>query len=382
MTTQQPRLNGTKTHSRRTIGRSLAVAAVTTALAAGFTVAPAQAHQRSAPRPKVTVKSTKVVMPFNLELDRGRVLIADGGSNQVGQLRPSGAIRTVVADQPGASGVATSRDGRWLAVAVTKTDYATVTNTASGLNLLGPRGTRIYADTLAYEKKHNPDSKYFYGVRNASKCVKDSIEKLGAGPVYYKGQVDSHSYSVASYGSSWMVADAGSNTLWKVSARGKVSTLAVLPPAPVVITSAIAKANGLAPCTIGVTYLSESVPTDVEVGRDGYLYVTTLPGGVESPQNAQGALWRVNPRTGRYTKIVTGFSGATNLALGRHGEIYVAELYRGRITVVRHGKKQTFVTLPGVVAVETARDGSLWAATVDLSQQGPGSVVQVTTPRR
>ncbi|MCI1749356.1 MAG: hypothetical protein LKI24_15640 [Acidipropionibacterium sp.] len=81
-------------------------------------------------------------------------------------------------------------------------------------------------------------------------------------------------------------------------------------------------------------------------------------------------------------KIATGFSGATNLALGRSGEIYVAELFSGKISVVRHGKKQTFLTLPGVVAVETGRNGSLWAGTIDMTQQGPGSIVQVTVPRR
>ncbi len=371
----------TKTRSRRAIGRSIAVLAVTTALTAGFSAAPAQAHQRGAPKPKVTVRSTKVVMPFNLEIARSGVLVADGGTNQVGRLTRNGSIKTVASGQTGASGVALSRDGRWLAVAVTTTDEGTFTNTASGVNLRGPRGARVYANTLAYERAHNPDAKYFYGVKNPSQCVKESFEKLG-GPASYHGLVDSHAYSVASYGRDWMVADAGANTIWRVSARGRVSTVAVLPPVPTLITAAIARGNGLADCTVGVTYAAESVPTDVEVGRDGYLYVTTLPGGVESPENAQGSLWRINPRNGRYAKIATGFSGATNLALGRHGEIYVAELYSGKITVVRHGKKQTLVSLPGVVAVETGRDGSLWAATIDMNQKGPGSVVQVTLPRR
>lgn len=364
--------------SRRTIGRSIAVLAAGTTMMAGF-AAPAQAHQVSAP--KVTVKSTQAIMPFNLEIARDGVLVADGGTNQVGRLKRDGTIKTVAAGQVGASGVAESRDGRWLAVAVTTTDEATFTNTASGVNLLGPRGTRIYADTLAYERAHNPDAKYSYGVKNPTPCVKDSIETLGV-PASYKGLVDSHAYSVASYGRGWVVADAGANALFAVSAKGAVSTLAVLPPVPTLITPALARANGLADCTIGVTYVAESVPTDVEVGRDGSLYVTTLPGGVESPDNAQGAVWRVNPRTGKAVRIATGFSGATNLALGRHGEIYVAELFGGRISVVDHGRKRTLVSLPGVVAVETGRDGSLWAATLDMTQQGPGSVVQVTVPRR
>ena len=107
-------------------------------------------------------------------------------------------------------------------------------------------------------------------------------------------------------------------------------------------------ALGLPDCVVGVTYAFESVPTDVEVGRDGSLYVTTLPGGPESPVlGARGAVWKVNPWTGHARKVAGGFLGATNLAIGKHGTIYVAELFAGQISVVKNGSAKPYLEPPG-----------------------------------
>ncbi len=81
-------------------------------------------------------------------------------------------------------------------------------------------------------------------------------------------------------------------------------------------------------------------------------------------------------------KVATGFLGATNLALGRNGDIYVAELFGGKISVVHKGKVSTFLELPGVVAVETSGK-SVWAATMgDEESQTPGTIVEVTRPHK
>jgi hypothetical protein len=122
------------------------------------------------------------------------------------------------------------------------------------------------------------------------------------------------------------------------------------------------------------------VPTDVEVGKDGYLYVTTLPGGPESPAlGARGKLWKVNPYSGKAWVIASGFLGATNLAIGKNGEIYVAELFGGNISVVKHGKKSNYLPLPGVVAVETSKGGELWAATLGNEEPpAPGTIVKIS----
>lgn len=339
--------------------------------------AASSAHPRPAPTPEVAL--TGIAAPFNLALKGGRTYFADGGLNLVGRVKKDGTYATLAADQPGASGIAFSKNGKTMAFTTTVTTPGTFENTASGLHIWGPRGKRIYADTLAYEKAHNPDRVNTYGVKNPSQCVSDALATLGF-PVSYTGAIDSHAYSVASWHKGWVVADAGANALFKVSKSGRIKTLAVLPPQPAKITQAFADKYKLPDCVVGVTYAFEPVPTDVEVGRDGHLYVTTLPGGDEGPElGARGKVWRVNPHTGRAGVVATGFLGATNLALGKHGRIYVAELFGGQISVVRHGKPKPYLALPGVVAVETSASGQLWAATLgNEDPPAPGTIVKIS----
>jgi hypothetical protein len=340
---------------------------------------PASAHPRSTPTP--IVKSDQLAAPFNLAINHGKVYVADGGLNFVGRLRSDGSIKHIADDQPGASGVATSADGRYFAFTTTVTNPETLENSASAVHIWGPRGSRVDADTLAYEQAKNPDQVNTYGVLNPSQCVADFFNEHAdeLGPVNYPGQVDSHAYSVTAWGDKFVLADAGANDLLKIDRKGRISTLAVLPVQPTAITADFAKANGLPDCAVGVTYNFEPVPTDVEVGNDGFLYVTVLPGGPEGPElGARGKVYRVNPWTGRMHVVASGFLGATNLAIGKHGAIYVAELFGGKISVVRHGHVSTYVELPGVVAVETSRRGQLWAATLgNEDPPAPGTIVKI-----
>lgn len=339
----------------------------------------ASAGQKHRPAPDPVVRSTQVVAPFNLDLAGRKVYVADGFANVVGTLSKDGSIKAVASPAAGAAGVELSRDGKTLAFTTTEGGQGAITD--SGLNLWGPRGSQVYADTLAYETTENPDSTVSYGVNNPSACVTDALTAAGL-PVSYTGVVDSHAYSVTQWGKRWIVADAGANALFSVDKRGGIRTLAVLPAQPATITAEMAAAVGLPDCVVGVTYRFEAVPTDVEVGRDGMLYVTTLPGGPEIPAfGARGALWKVNPWSGRITKLAGGFAGATNLAIGTRGEIYVAEYFAGKISVVKHGKKAHYLDLTNVVAVESRRDGALWAGTtISLDPSGPqvpGTIVEI-----
>lgn len=341
---------------------------------------PGVANAGPKPAPYPAVKSSKVAAPFNLDVRRHSVLVADGGLNLVGKLKANGDIKTIAAKQPGASGVATSRDYRWLAFTTTVTNPDTFENTASKLRIWGPWGSRVSADTLAYERKNNPDKRNHYGVENPSDCVRNNFGPFAS----YQGQVDSHAYSVAAFRRGWVVADAGANALLTISNSGEIRTLAVLPPQPVTIDEAAAKAIELPDPSCfknPVTYNVEPVPTDVEVGKDGFLYVTTLPGGPESPAlGGRGKVWKVNPRNGKAVEIAGGFVGATNLALGKHGEIYVAELFGAKISVIKHGRTSTYVNLPNVVAVETGPDGTVWAGTMasqDPQAPAPGTIVKI-----
>lgn len=338
----------------------------------------ASAGQKPKPAPDPVVKSSQVVAPFNLDLAGKKVYVADGFVGIVGTLSADGSIAPTANPAPGASGVELSRDGRTLAFTTTEGEMEI---TGSGLNLWGPRGSKVYADTLAYETAKNPDQTIAYGVANPSACVSEALTAAGF-PVSYTGLVDSHAYSVTQWGRKWVVADAGANALLTVDSRGNVGTLAVLPAQPTTITAAMATALGLPDCVVGVAYRFEAVPTDVEVGRDGMLYVTTLPGGPESPVlGARGALWRVNPWTGTATQIASGFLGATNLAIGQRGEIYVAEYFASTISVVKNGKKSHYLDLTNVVAVESGPGGSLWAGTTisldPTAPQVPGTIVEI-----
>jgi hypothetical protein len=361
----------------RTI-RVLAVAALSAGLAL-IAPQPSSAGPSVPDSPPVVVNAT-LAAPFNLAIAGGKVYVADGGLNLVGKLGRGGDLITLAADQPGASGIAVK--GRTIAFTTTVTEPGTFYNSESGLNILGAKGKRAYVDLHAVETNRNPDQVNSYGIENPSQCVIDALGDIGF-PVSYTGAVDSHAYSVVAHGRNWIVADAGANVLWQVSGRGHVRTLAVLPPQPAVITAEGAAALQLPDCVVGVTYAFEPVPTDVEVGRDGFLYVTTLPGGPESPAlGARGSLWRVNPFTGRAKLITSGLLGATNLAIGKHGTIHVAELFAGRIATIKGGTVRGYTPLPGVVAVETGPRGQLWAATLgNENPPAPGTIVRVPGSR-
>lgn len=358
----------------RAVRITIAVAAIAAASSL-IAAAPARAHTTTgkvAPTPTVLTKA--VGAPFNIEVRHGSVLVADGGPGLIGKVQADGTVKTVVPDVAGASGLATSHNGRYFAY-TTSTIEGETHVTASSLVITGPRGYRATADTLAYEKAHNPDAGVHYGVTNPTACVSDELQKAGI-PASYDGLVDSHAYSVAAYRDGWVVADAGANALLRVTNTGKVSTLAVLPPHPLTITADIAKGFGLADCVVGVSYAFESVPTDVEVGPDGFLYVTTLPGGPEDASlGARGKVFRVNPRNGHVREVASGLLGATNLAIS-DGRIYVTELFGGRISEIRHGRVAAFLDLPGALAIEAGPRGTLYAAT---GITGPASIVRIDT---
>jgi len=230
------------------------------------------------------------------------------------------------------------------------------------------------ADLRTYEETVNPDQVNTYGLVGASPACAAQWP-AEAGPPTYTGIVDSHPYSVALAPGGVYVGEAAGNDILRVTPNGTISTVAVLPPQPTVITADAAEANGLPDCTIGLTYNFEPVPTDVEVAPNGALYVSLLPGGPEDPSlGARGSVYTVNPRTGATHKIAGGFAGATNLALGPGGTIYVSELFADQIAVVRGGTTVDTIALSQPAAVEYAR-GTLYASTDAF---GNGAVVTIS----
>jgi hypothetical protein len=92
-------------------------------------------------------------------------------------------------------------------------------------------------------------------------------------------------------------------------------------------------------------------------------------------------VWKVNPKSGEAKRVATGFGGATNLAIGPEGRIYVAELFAGQISTIKDGKPHPWMTLENAVSVEYG-DGHLYAGTMapldeNFEPTGPGSVVRL-----
>ena len=141
------------------------------------------------------------------------------------------------------------------------------------------------------------------------------------------------------------------------------------------MTAEAAAALEMPACTVGSTYAFEPVPTDVEVTDGGKLIVSTLPGGPESPAlGARGAVYQVKAgggghhhvyaRHGKHAKVklvAGGFLGATNVAVDDHGRIYVAELFGGKVSVIRHGDVSTVAELTNPAGVEY-KDGKVYVS--------------------
>lgn len=215
-------------------------------------------------------------------------------------------------------------------------------------------GARLVVDTAAYERRVNPDGRTVYGVRGIPADCEAQWPTEEAGPAEYSGIVESHPYATLRSGRTTYVADAAMNAVLAVGPAGRARTLAVLPPAPVRITEGLADGLGLPDCAVGRRYFFEPVPTDVERGPGGMLYVTTLPGGPEDPSlGARGSVYRINPANGRVARVASGLMSPTGLAVAPDRDLYVAELFGGRISRVPAGRSTPrawrSVDLPGDV---------------------------------
>jgi sugar lactone lactonase YvrE len=123
------------------------------------------------------------------------------------------------------------------------------------------------------------------------------------------------------------------------------------------------------------------VPTDIEVGPGGVLYVTSLPGGPEDGSlGANGRVLKVMPVSGKVRKVAGGLVSPTGVAVAGNGDIYVAQLFRGVISKIRAGtsKVRTYVKVPLPAAVETTPTGLLATINALPGKKPNGKVVTIT----
>jgi hypothetical protein len=246
---------------------------------------------------------------------------------------------------------------------------------------LDPNGApQLVGDTYAYEKSANPDKKFAYGFLKTPKSCLAQLPKNFPGS--YSGVKESHPYATASANGITYVADAGANAVFAISPTGVFSTVAALKPVKVRVSAAAAKASKLPPCVAGKKFALEAVPTDIEYGPDGSLYVTSLPGGPEDGSlGANGRVLRINPTTGAVSTVADHLLSPTGVAVAANGDIYVAQLFPGLISKIAAGssKVRTFAKVPFPAAVEVTPTGLL--ATINAVPMGPkpkGQVVTIT----
>ncbi|MDH2413682.1 ScyD/ScyE family protein [Nocardioides sp. CER19] len=308
------------------------------------------------------VLATGLVSPLRAAVaENGTVYVSQNFAGKLTKVRPGKAPTVVYTDPDGNEVGGVSVNGRVVTFTVTKSNDEGPVD--SWLKKLYPDGSvRTVADIRAYENAHNPDSSTTYGFRSidptcAAKWPADS------GPATYTGLPDSHPYATYALRGGWTyVADAGANAVFLVSPRGRIQTVATLPGIPYTLTADAATGLGLDPCFVGHTYWFEPVPTDIELGRGGRLYVTSLPGGPEGDQlDARGSVFTVSARSGRVRQLVDGLLGPTGIAVGKGGSLYVTQLFGdeiSKITLRRSGPVvRDFLATSQPAEIESTRRG-------------------------
>jgi hypothetical protein len=230
------------------------------------------------------------------------------------------------------------------------------------LKLRRPGSYRQIADIWAFENENNPDA-------------------TEGNPL-----VDSNPVDVYADNGRYAVADAGGNTILRVSRRGRIRVLALFPNIPT-------------PNPFGGPDIAmNAVPTGVVRGPDGAYYVSQLTG---FPFPIGGAnIFRVDPRTGDYSTYASGFTNAMDLAFGRDGTLYVLEIRHESLlspstegaiwAVPPGGGTPERVELPAGTLIEpggiaVGRHGALYVSNHARSAAAsptPGEVLKIKLPHR
>lgn len=175
----------------------------------------------------------------------------------------------------------------------------------------------------------------------------------------HKASLESNPYGVLalSHGRK-AVADAAGNDLTEVSPYGRAAgPFAVFPGHD----------------------KNESVPTFLALGSDGRLYVGEPSG---EPAKPTARVWRGDPRTGKILGWKSGFGSITRVAFNGKGDLYVSELFAGRVTEVAHGGgKRTGVKVPfpGGVAVDPY-DGRVFVSAWSIADRNGTMLEGENTP--
>lgn len=355
--------------------RTRTVAATAALALAATTAVLIPAADAAAPKPKVLAKH--LVSPLTAAIDDdGTAYVTQNFAGQLVKVRPGKKPKVVYAGKNGneVGGVSVFH-GKLVFTETASDDNGP---TKSWVKWITPKGkVRTLANVRAYENRKNPDKSVAYGVRGISDECAAQWPTEQFGPPTYTGVPDSHPYATLQTDEGTVfVADAGMNAVLAISPRGRIRTLAVLPVVPVEINAELAGGMGLPDCVVGETYYGEPVPTDVALGGDGRIYVTTEGGGL-GEQMPLGSVYAVTLRTGKVTKVTGGLFAPVGIAIAPSGTMFVSELFGGRIVKIKRGsaKVRTFAKVNMPAAVEWTSRG-LYATTdvlVGPSEESPST---------
>lgn len=161
-------------------------------------------------------------------------------------------------------------------------------STVQSIKLLGSTRQSTVADLAAFEQLNNP----------------------------HPAQLDTNLVAVTADGNGWLVVDAGGNTVLRVDHAGNLTLLAVLPdglaPAPPFL--------GLPP---GTMLPVQAVPTAIERGPDGAIYVSQLTG---FPFPVGGSSILRIAADGSVSEWATGLTNVTDITFDEQGSMYAVQL--------------------------------------------------------
>lgn len=365
---------------------ALAVALLSTAGTATAAPTAVPAHRSgTVTAGEQTDLATGLVGPLRVALGPGNTAyVSQNFGGQLTSVR-KGTVTTLV-DRPGIEigGVSTNH----------KDVYFTESSGGPGqegpymatVNVLTKGKTRILADLAALEEKNNYDLNNAYGFQDLSPdCTAQIPAELAPIALPHGGEVYSHPYAtaVSKSGRYVYVADAGANAIFTVDTRRNSVSATVLAPVvtpmtPELYASLVAQGFLLPECVVGATFNAEPVPTDIELGQDGRLYFTSLPGSPEDP--TLGSVQRLDPASGAVKLIASGLTTPTGLALDKRGNIFVAELFAGRISLIPAGSSTAKPFLDAVLPADVEIDGKYLYSTTNAlpGEMGPDGTLTRT----
>jgi hypothetical protein len=300
----------------------------------------------------------------------GDLLAADASA---GVLKFHRGRPSVKASIPGASDVSVAKDGDlWVTTGAGESPEA---DTGQGLWRVSHGRAKKVVNLFEFEADNNP---------------------------HPEGVPDSNPFDVqALKHDSALVVDAGGNDLLRVDKKGRVKVLATFPTrlASTANIKALAGCPDAPPdfafaCGLPDQIPAQATPTSVAIGPDGYYYVGELR-GFPAPTN-ESSIWRVAPWANaaecgvspQCTKVFDGgFTSIIDLAFGKDGKLYVAELDEaswaaveitqtptgGTINAcrVRSGTcREVETDIPVLTSITFAKHGSLWATRNALTPGG------------